>query len=131
MTVAHELTNSECWDLLDRVSLGRLLYTSAGLPLAQPVRFVARNKVVLLSLDQCTVTRVFPAGFEFVAFQADDFVDGVETGHSVTVYGRAQVVSHQRRSRAEGAGLPSHEGKAVHACVAPTHLCGRQLDLRT
>jgi len=127
----HELTNSECWDLLDRVSLGRLLYTSAGLPLAQPVPFIVRNKVIMVSLDQCTATRLLPAGFEFVAFQADDVVDGAQTGCSVTLYGRAQVVSHHRRSIAEAAGLPSHGGKAVYACVAPTQLCGRQLDLRT
>ena len=127
----HELTNTECWDLLDRVSLGRLLYASAGLPVAQPVRFVLRNKVIMVSLDQSTATRLLPAGFEFVAFQADDFVDGAQKGHSVTVYGRAQVVSQQRRSGAEAAGLPSHDGKAVYACVAPTLLCGSRLDLRT
>lgn len=131
MTVAHELTNSECWDLLDCVSLGRLLYTSAGLPVAQPARFLVRNKVIMVSLDQNTATRVLPAGFEFVAFQADDFADGAETGRSVTVYGRAQVVSDQRRSSAEAAGLPRHQGRAVYACVAPTHLCGSRLDLRT
>ncbi|MFI6095047.1 pyridoxamine 5'-phosphate oxidase family protein [Lentzea sp. NPDC051213] len=126
----RELTNSECWDLLDRVSLGRLLYTSAGLPVAQPVRFVVRNKVIMISLDQSTATKLLPHGFEFVAFQADDCVDGAQTGCSVTVYGRAQVVSRQRRNRAEAAGLPGHDGKAVYACVAPTQLCGSRLDLR-
>ncbi|HWO66040.1 MAG TPA: pyridoxamine 5'-phosphate oxidase family protein [Umezawaea sp.] len=127
----HELTRTECWDLLDRVSLGRLLYTSAGLPLAQPVRFVVRNKVIMVSLDQGTATKLLPAGFEFVALQADDFVDGGQMGYSVTVYGRAQVISHQRRGIAEAAGLPGYEGKAVYACVAPTRLSGSRLDLRT
>jgi nitroimidazol reductase NimA-like FMN-containing flavoprotein (pyridoxamine 5'-phosphate oxidase superfamily) len=127
----HELTKTECWDLLDRVSLGRLLYTSAGLPVAQPVRFVVRNKVIMVSLDQSTATKLLPAGFEYVALQADDIVDGAQTGHSVTVYGRARVISHQRRSSAEAAGLPGYEGKAVYACVAPTQLSGSRLDLRT
>jgi Pyridoxamine 5'-phosphate oxidase len=127
----NELTNGECWDLLVRVSLGRLLYTSAGLPVARPVRFVVRNKVILVSLDQSTATRLLPAGFGLVAFQADDFVDGAQKGHSVTAYGRARVVSEQRRSGAEAAGLPGHDGKAVYACVAPTLLCGSRLDLRT
>ncbi|MFJ5991408.1 pyridoxamine 5'-phosphate oxidase family protein [Lentzea sp. NPDC092896] len=131
MTVACELTNGECWDLLERVSLGRLLYSSAGLPVAQLVRFVVRNKVVMVSLDQVTAARLLPAGVEFVALQADDFVEGAQTGRSITVYGRAQVVSQQRRGGAEAAGLPSHEGNAVYACVAPTHLRGSRLDLRT
>ncbi|MCS7479153.1 pyridoxamine 5'-phosphate oxidase family protein [Umezawaea endophytica] len=126
----HELTKTECWNLLDRVSLVRLLYTSAGLPVAQPVRFVVRNKVIMISLDQSTATRLLPAGFDFVALQADDLVDGAQSGHSVTVYGRAQVISDQRRSSAEAAGLPGYEGKAAYVCVAPTQLSGSQLDLR-
>lgn len=126
-----ELTGTECWDLLDRVSLARLLYTSAGLPVAQPVRFVVRNKVIMVSLDQGTADRLLPVGTEFVALQVDDFADGALTGHSVTVYGRAQVVSPRRRGGAEAAGLPGYEGKAVYVCVAPTRLSGSRLDLRT
>lgn len=94
------------------------------------MRFVVRNKVIMVSLDRSTAARVLRAGFEFVALQVDDLVDGAETGLSVTVYGRARVISDQRRGGAEAAGLPAHEGKAVYACVAPTHLCGRRLDLR-
>jgi hypothetical protein len=131
VTVACELTNSECRDVLDRVSQGRLLCSSAGLSVAQLVRFVVRNKVVMVSLDQVTAAKLLPAGSSFVVFQADDFVEGALRGRSVTVYGRAQVVSQQRRGRAEAAGLPSHEGNAVCACVAPTHLRGNRLDLRT
>jgi len=122
---------TQCWHLLDRVSLGRLLYSSAGLPVAQLVRFVVRNKVVMVSLDQVTAARLLPAGVEFVALQVDDFAESAQAGHSVTVYGRAQVVSQQRRGGAEAAGLPSYEGKAVYACLAPTHLRGSRLDLRT
>lgn len=126
----HELTNGECWDLLDRVSVARLLYTSGALPVAQPVRFLVRNKVIVLSVDQSTATRLLPAGSEFVAIQADDVADGVQTGQSVTVYGRAQVVSDERRSWIEAAGLPGHEGLAVYVCVAPVRLCGSYVDLR-
>ena len=55
----HELTNGECWDLLERVGLARLLYSSGGLPVARPVRFLVRNKVIVLSVDQSTATRLF------------------------------------------------------------------------
>lgn len=131
MKAGHELTNGECWDLLDRVSLGRLLYTSGGLPVAQPVRFLVRNKVIMVSVDQDTAGRLLPAGSDFVALQADDIVDGARAGHSVTVYGRAQVVSQQRRAWAVAAGLPGYEGMAVYACVAPAQLCGSHVDFRT
>lgn len=131
MNTEHELTNGECWDFLDRVSTGRLLYTSGGLPVAQLVRFVVRNKAIMVSVDQRTATRLLPAGSGFVAIQADDVSDGVQTGHSVTVYGRAQVVSEGRRSRAETAGLPGYEGLAVYACVAPAQLWGSYVDFRT
>jgi nitroimidazol reductase NimA-like FMN-containing flavoprotein (pyridoxamine 5'-phosphate oxidase superfamily) len=127
----HELTNDECWDLLDRVSLGRLLYTSGGLPVAQPIRFVVRNKVIVLSVDQSTATTLLPTGSEFVAIQADDVTDGAQTGQSVTVYGSAQVVSDERRSWVEAAGLPRYEGLAVYVCVAPMRLHGGHVDLRT
>ena len=127
----RELTNRECWDLLARVGLGRLLYTSAALPLARPMRFVVRNKVIMVSLDPSVAERLLSAGTDFVAFQVDDCADGVQTGHSVTVYGWGCVVSHHRRGMAEAAGLPGLEGKAVYVCVAPVRLCGDQLDLRT
>ncbi|SDF35383.1 Pyridoxamine 5'-phosphate oxidase [Lentzea fradiae] len=128
MTSARELTNGECWDVLGRVGIGRLLHTSGGLPVAPLVPFVMRNKVIMASLDGDTAAKVVPAGAEFVAFQADDLSAGGRSCHSVTVYGRARVVSSRRRACAEMAGLPRYDGRAVYVCVAPVQLNGSYVD---
>jgi hypothetical protein len=129
MTV-EELTSRECWDVLGSVSLGRLLYTSSALPVAQPVRFVLRNWAIMVSVDRATAARALPGGFDFVALQVDDVVQDAVAGRSVTVYGRGRLMEHERRIWAELLGLPGYDGEAVYACIAPCTLSGSRLDFR-
>lgn len=128
MTAERELTNDECWDVLGSAGVGRLLHTDGGLPVARLVPFVLRNRVIMACLDRVTAARVVPVDAEFVALQADDLVPGTRSGRSVTVYGRARVLSSGRRACAEKAGLPSHDGRAVYVCVAPVQLSGGYVD---
>jgi len=88
------LADSECLRLLESVPIGRIAFTADALPAVQPVNFVLHKGFVVFrtrpgsKLDTAMRNSV-------VAFEADDFDATTETGWSVTVVGRAEVVEDQ------------------------------------
>ncbi|MGE2721731.1 pyridoxamine 5'-phosphate oxidase family protein [Mycolicibacterium celeriflavum] len=83
------LPESECWDLLGSVALGRLVTSGSGILEIFPVNFVVQRKSLLFRTAQGTKL-VSAAINREVLFEADDH--NVAEGWSVIVRGVARMV---------------------------------------
>ncbi|GAB2971448.1 pyridoxamine 5'-phosphate oxidase family protein [Amycolatopsis acidiphila] len=82
---------AECLALLATARVGRVVFTARGLPAVQPVKFLCGQDAVWFPAQ--AHTDLFGAAQDgVVAFEADAFDAGLETGWWVTVLGRAGVV---------------------------------------
>jgi len=86
------LDRQECLELLQRVRVGRLVFTEGALPAVQPVNFrLFRDNVVIRVAGG---VKLEAAARNFVvAFQADELDPDLRTGWSVTVVGHAQRIT--------------------------------------
>ncbi len=86
------LTRRQCLDLLERVRVGRLVFTEDALPAVQPVNFRMWHDDVVIrvaggpKLDAAIHHQV-------VAFQADELDADLHTGWSVTVVGHVEHIT--------------------------------------
>ncbi|MFY1621552.1 pyridoxamine 5'-phosphate oxidase family protein [Micromonospora sp. WMMD736] len=83
------LPESECWDLLSSVSLGRLVTSADGHPEIFPVNFVVQNRTVLFRTADGTKL-ITAATNRDVLFEADDHT--ATEGWSVIVKGSARIL---------------------------------------
>src|SRR6201993_39958 len=83
------LSETECWDLLSSVALGRLVTSVDGQPEIFPVNFVVQRRTVLFRTAEGTKL-VSAAKNNRVLFEADDH-DAAE-GWSVIVKGTARML---------------------------------------
>jgi len=97
------LSESESWNLLSSVALGRLVTSVEGEPAIFPVNFVVQHRTVLFRTAEGTKL-VSAAINNQVLFEADDH--GVTEGWSVIVKGTARILrSDEEISDAERAQL--------------------------
>jgi uncharacterized protein len=97
------LSETECWDLLSSVALGRLVTTVNGQPEIFPVNFVVQHKTIVFRTAEGTKL-VTTAINDRVLFEADDH--GVTQGWSVIVRGKARILrTHEEIAEAERAQL--------------------------
>jgi len=86
------LGRAECMKLLAGAPIGRVIFTEQALPAVQPVTFALVDGAVVIrtAADSrlATATRDTVVGFE-----ADDYRPDTATGWSVTIVGRASVVT--------------------------------------
>lgn len=83
------LSETECWNLLSSVALGRLVTSVDGQPAIFPVNFVVQHHTVLFRTSEGTKL-VSAAINNQVLFEADDH--GVTEGWSVIVKGTARIL---------------------------------------
>ena len=86
------LDRDESFRLLAGVPVGRLIYTSNALPAIRPVNFALVDRLIVLRTAAATVAR--KVHDMIVAFQADDLDPATSSGWSVTVTGRAALVTN-------------------------------------
>jgi hypothetical protein len=86
------LDRAECLRLLAGVHVGRLIFTMNALPAVRPMNFALTDGLILLRTapDSTVASKV---DGQVVVFQADEFDAGTSSGWSVTVTGRAEVVT--------------------------------------
>ncbi|ORB30751.1 pyridoxamine 5'-phosphate oxidase family protein [Mycolicibacterium parafortuitum] len=84
------LSDSESWDLLGSVSLGRLVTTVNGWTEIFPVNFVVQKNTVLFRTAEGTKL-LTTALNEYVVFEADDH--NLAEGWSVVVRGKARLLA--------------------------------------
>ncbi|MXM68020.1 pyridoxamine 5'-phosphate oxidase family protein [Streptomyces sp. HUCO-GS316] len=97
------LDRQECLRLLAKVPVGRVVYTRQALPAVLPVNFSLDMDASVLLRTSAGSDLVRAVDGVVVAFEADEFHAATESGWSVVVTGRAQVITdpveHERLSR--------------------------------
>ena len=96
---ADALSLEECLRLLETVSVGRVVFSDAALPAAQPVNFVPLRDGVVLALSQGSPGAAELQG-AVVAFEADAYDDEQQTAWTVLVVGRAEEATDAEAVRA-------------------------------
>ncbi|MEV5965966.1 pyridoxamine 5'-phosphate oxidase family protein [Kribbella sp. NPDC051952] len=83
---------ADCLQLLGSVPLGRLVYTSGGLPAVRLVNFVLDDDTIVFSTASGDKFRAAERG-DVVAFEADEVDLERHVGWTVTAVGHLSVVS--------------------------------------
>ncbi|MET0234295.1 MAG: pyridoxamine 5'-phosphate oxidase family protein [Kibdelosporangium sp.] len=87
------LSEYECFRLLPKVPVGRIVFVDRALPAIQPVNFAAHGQTVVIRTGTYSRLAIAATG-TVVAFEIDEFgQDGVRTGWSVVAVGRASQVT--------------------------------------
>jgi nitroimidazol reductase NimA-like FMN-containing flavoprotein (pyridoxamine 5'-phosphate oxidase superfamily) len=92
--IAHgteELTDTECWELLDATSVGRLAVDIAGKPDIFPINYVVDGNSLLFRTGAGTKLAA-SALLHHVAFEIDGYEPTKRTAWSVVIKGRAEEV---------------------------------------
>ncbi|MET0233128.1 MAG: pyridoxamine 5'-phosphate oxidase family protein [Kibdelosporangium sp.] len=87
------LAEHECYQLLAKVPIGRIVFTDRALPAIQPVAFALHaNKVIIRTAAGSRLA--IAATDTVVAFEVDEFIDDrVRTGWSVVAIGHATPIT--------------------------------------
>ena len=86
------LDRDECIALLGTVEVGRVVFTTRGLPAVQPVKYVVKADSVWFPAQ--ARTDLFGSAHDgVVAFEVDAFDATLRTGWWVTVLGRASAAT--------------------------------------
>lgn len=124
-----ELDHDECLRLLAGAVIGRVIFTEAALPAAQPVTFLLDGEEVLFRTaggDKLAAATLHTV----VAFQADDLDLVTRTGWSVLGIGEAYEVVVPRRLAALADRLPDPwvPARTAHTIAIPLQrLTGRRV----
>jgi nitroimidazol reductase NimA-like FMN-containing flavoprotein (pyridoxamine 5'-phosphate oxidase superfamily) len=120
------LSETECWNLLSSVALGRLVTSVAGQPEIFPLNFVVQHRTVLFRTAE-GAKLVSAAINDRVLFEADDH--GVTEGWSVIVKGTGRILrTHDEIDEAERAQLLPWTAtvKQHYVRVRPLSVTGRR-----
>lgn len=85
------ISHTEALRLLGTAQVGRIVFTIRALPAVQPVNFVVDHGAVVIRVGDGSKLAAAVRG-NVVAFEADEIDAGTQTGWSVTVTGRCEVV---------------------------------------
>jgi hypothetical protein len=128
MTDLEEMDESECWDLLAQVTVGRLGLHFGAIPRIVPINFTV--------FDKCIVVCTAAGGADthalrdsVVAFQADDFHLNNSKGWSVVAVGLSAWVNDLRTLQTVD-GLPTEPWESdPRQCITkiePRFISGRR-----
>jgi len=125
-----ELDRGACLSLLTDSDLGRVVFTEAALPAAEPVNYVLDGQEVLfLTASARTLTATLRA---VVAFQANEIDPLTHTGWSVLGIGQAYEVADPERLAALAGRGPNWwaSGRTARVVAIPLQrLTGHRLSL--
>ena len=103
---AIELTESESWQLLRSVSLGRIVFTQRAMPAIRPVNHLADHQTIIIRshLGSAIVARASAGDGTVVAYEADEIDPVRHTGWSVIATGLCgtTVTDRTRQSATNG-----------------------------
>jgi nitroimidazol reductase NimA-like FMN-containing flavoprotein (pyridoxamine 5'-phosphate oxidase superfamily) len=91
---ALELTEAESWQLLQSVSLGRIVFTRHAMPAIRPVNHLVDDKMIVIRshLGSAIITRASADDGTVVAYEADEIDPVRHTGWSVIATGMAKLI---------------------------------------
>jgi hypothetical protein len=89
-----ELIESECWQLLSGVSLGRIVFTQPAMPAIRPVNHHVDDRTIIIRsyLGAAIVRRAEARDGGVVCYEADELDPVRHTGWSVIATGMARLV---------------------------------------
>jgi nitroimidazol reductase NimA-like FMN-containing flavoprotein (pyridoxamine 5'-phosphate oxidase superfamily) len=122
-----------CVELLTGRRIGRVIYTDAAMPAAQPVTYGIDNDDIIFITDQGSVLDRAVSG-AVVAFEADDIDDDTQTGWSVLAIGQAYRVTDPERVTDLDRRIPrsTWTGTLTTTIAIPiTQITGRRLPTTT
>jgi nitroimidazol reductase NimA-like FMN-containing flavoprotein (pyridoxamine 5'-phosphate oxidase superfamily) len=107
------LAEHECYQLLAKAPIGRIVFTDRALPAIQPVAFVLHeNKVIIRTTARSRLA--IAATNTVVAFEVDEFADDrVRAGWSVVAIGHANPIT-------DDAGLAAVRRLGLQPWACPT-----------
>jgi nitroimidazol reductase NimA-like FMN-containing flavoprotein (pyridoxamine 5'-phosphate oxidase superfamily) len=89
-----DLIPDECWDLLRRTSIGRVVFTMQALPAIRPVNHVIDGQTIIIrSHLGSAITGHASRDGAVVCYEADDIDPVRHTGWSVIATGMARLVT--------------------------------------
>jgi len=100
---AIELTEGECWHLLESVSIGRVVFTQRAMPAIRPVNHLIDGRMIIIRTHQGAAIasralgesadglRKLPGSV--VCYEADELDPARHTGWSVITTGLARLVT--------------------------------------
>jgi hypothetical protein len=124
-----ELDEAECLRLLAGSSIGRVVFTDAALPAAQPVTYLLDGEEVLFRTGGGTKLAAATRG-AVVAFQVDEIDADTRTGWTVLGVGEAyEVLVPERLAELDGRlPTPWAPDRTAHTIAVPLQrLTGRRL----
>ncbi len=91
---AVELTESESWQLMASVSLGRIVFTQHAMPAIRPINHLVDDQTIIIRshLGAAIVARAAAEDGAVVCYEADDIDPVRHTGWSVIATGMARLV---------------------------------------
>ncbi len=110
-----ELSRHECFELLARQRVGRLVYSDSAGPVAIPVNFTTAGESVVFRLEPGN--SLLPISQPVIAFEVDHVDDEDGSGWSVLVRGAAREVSLDdvpALLRTMGSGPPRPWAEGIH-----------------
>jgi len=123
----REMSREECFELLDAEVLGRVGFTDDQGPVVLPVNYRIREGSVLIATGLSTSLARFAVG-KTVAFEVEDVDPYTESGWSVLVRGRAEIVPHDELPDSETRPRPWAEGpRPLVIRIVPDVVTGRWL----
>lgn len=87
----EELSREECLRLVSTAPVGRVVFTTGGLPAVEPVSFVLDGDRILFRAREGGKLAMLGGG-TVVAFQADRLEIATRSGWSVTIVGQAHLL---------------------------------------
>nr|CEL20205.1 hypothetical protein [Kibdelosporangium sp. MJ126-NF4] len=124
------LSAPECFRLLEKVPLGRVVYTDRALPAVLPVTFALHGKAVIIRTSAHSRLALAATG-KVVAFEADEYSESRDrTGWSVVAIGHAvKVTDPAELDVARHLGLKAWAGDAEdwYIRIAVEIVSGRRL----
>ena len=123
------LDERTCWERMSGASLGRIVFTRDGLPIALPVNCgVVSNTIVFRTGDGSMLHRLGDG--EAVAFEVDHADQVAESGWSVLVRGRAfEITDEYEQDRLADLGIhawaPGDKNRWIR--IVPSTITGRAI----
>lgn len=89
-----ELTQAESWQLLESVSLGRIVFTRHAMPAIRPVNHLVDDQTIIIRshLGSAITARTAAEDGTVVCYEADELDPARHTGWSVIATGMARLV---------------------------------------
>lgn len=123
----EELTEDECWALLEANDVGRVAHNDPDGPVVVPVNYTARDGMLLFRVSPYSrlADRLRDGA---ASFQVDHIDEAARTGWSVLVRGHATRAKNWELPGSDDRPTPWAEGgRNLHIRLSPHHVSGVRL----